>query len=138
MRVEIGDDSIAVKQDIVEASEDFECDYLVLGCKGQAHSFREIVESLTKKMIYLFCSVYICFVVSMFVKCYFMLGTVCTLNKKNETIIIHTSKHKKKNKHTHKTKKIEKKVVDALGSVPDYCVHHVKHCSVIVMKEQES
>mmetsp|Transcript_64540 Transcript_64540/g.78939 ORF Transcript_64540/g.78939 Transcript_64540/m.78939 type:complete len:203 (+) Transcript_64540:89-697(+) len=69
----IGDDSIAVKQDLVDAVDDFKVNTLVLGCKGQTHSLKE---------------------------------------------------------------RIERSVVDILGSVPDYCVHNA-NCSVIVVKPED-
>lgn len=44
----IGSDSIAIKQDLVDACEEFNADALVLGCKGTSHS---LTEKLTKTVI---------------------------------------------------------------------------------------
>lgn len=66
----VGEDSIAIKQDLVDACEEFEVDMLVLGAKGPSSSMKE---------------------------------------------------------------KLERTVVDILGSVPDYCVNHAQ-CSVSVIK----
>jgi len=68
--VVVGEPSLSVKQDLIDATSELKADYLVLGSKGASHSIRE---------------------------------------------------------------KLEKKVTDILGSVPDFCVHNAK-CSVIVVK----
>lgn len=68
----VGEDSVSVKHDLIDAAETFHVDYLVLGSRGAAHSMRE---------------------------------------------------------------SLEKHVVDALGSVPDYCVHNA-NCSVVIVKPQ--
>ena len=44
----VGPDSIAIKQDLVDAAEEFNVDTLVLGCKGTTHSIKE---KLTKTVI---------------------------------------------------------------------------------------
>ena len=47
-RFVVGPDSIAIKQDLVDAVEEFEADALVMGCKGTTLSVKERV---TKSVI---------------------------------------------------------------------------------------
>ena len=44
----VGADSIAIKQDLVDACDEFEADALVLGCKGATHSLHE---KITKSVV---------------------------------------------------------------------------------------
>ena len=42
----ISDDSVAIKYDLVDAADEFSCDYLVLGSKGHSHSVKEAVKPI--------------------------------------------------------------------------------------------
>merc|ERR1712228_10522 len=50
----VGPDSIAIKQDLVDAAEEFNADALVMGCKGTTHSLKE---RLTKTVVHMLGSV---------------------------------------------------------------------------------
>ena len=47
----IADDSISIKQDLIEACDEFEVDYLVLGAKGKTYSVKEKVEKSIINML---------------------------------------------------------------------------------------
>ena len=42
----VHDDSVSVKFDLVEACDELECDFLVLGSKGHSHSIKESVKQI--------------------------------------------------------------------------------------------